>query len=99
MNGPAGFLTRMLQVLDDEELLVLSPEPRVGFRVRIRGIGDNFQLHTLLAGSIIGPAVVLGYPAIFAAVDALGYTGWVGCEYRPRGDTDAGLKWLRALSQ
>ena len=41
----------------------------------------------------------IAYPAILAAVDALGYTGWVGCEYRPRGDTDAGLKWMRALSQ
>jgi hydroxypyruvate isomerase len=41
----------------------------------------------------------IAYPAIFAAVDALGYPGWVGCEYRPRGDTDAGLKWMRTLSQ
>jgi 2-dehydrotetronate isomerase len=36
----------------------------------------------------------IAYPAIFAAVDTLGYTGWVGCEYVPRGDTDAGLKWM-----
>jgi 2-dehydrotetronate isomerase len=39
----------------------------------------------------------IAYPAIFAAVDALGYTGWVGCEYRPRGDTDAGLRWMKQL--
>lgn len=38
----------------------------------------------------------IAYPAIFAAVDALGYTGWVGCEYKPRGDTDAGLKWMES---
>ena len=25
--------------------------------------------------------------------NALGYDGWVGCEYRPRGDTRAGLGW------
>ncbi|MDB6090415.1 MAG: isomerase [Gammaproteobacteria bacterium] len=37
----------------------------------------------------------IAYPAIFAAVDALGYTGWVGCEYRPRGATDDGLRWMR----
>jgi hydroxypyruvate isomerase len=30
-------------------------------------------------------------------VDALGYAGWVGCEYVPRGDTDAGLKWTKSL--
>jgi 2-dehydrotetronate isomerase len=39
----------------------------------------------------------IAYPAIFAAVDALGYAGWVGCEYLPRGDTDAGLKWTESL--
>lgn len=35
----------------------------------------------------------LNYPAIFDAIEASGYQGWVGCEYRPRGDTDAGLGW------
>jgi hydroxypyruvate isomerase len=39
----------------------------------------------------------IAYPAIFAAADALGYDGWVGCEYRPRGDTDEGLRWTRSL--
>lgn len=39
----------------------------------------------------------IAYPAIFAAVEALGYQGWVGCEYCPRGDTDEGLRWTRAL--
>ncbi|MBV8124887.1 MAG: TIM barrel protein [Paucibacter sp.] len=28
-------------------------------------------------------------------LDTLGYAGYVGCEYRPRGDTSAGLAWLR----
>ncbi|WP_411034867.1 2-oxo-tetronate isomerase [Shinella sp. BYT-45] len=32
---------------------------------------------------------------IFAALDALGYEGWVGCEYRPAGGTPDGLGWLR----
>jgi hydroxypyruvate isomerase len=39
----------------------------------------------------------IAYPAIFDALDALGYAGRVGCEYRPRGDTDAGLKWTKSL--
>jgi hydroxypyruvate isomerase len=38
----------------------------------------------------------IAYPAIFAALDALGYAGWVGCEYRPRGTTDEGLEWLKS---
>jgi hydroxypyruvate isomerase len=35
----------------------------------------------------------IGWPFVFARMDALGYTGYVGCEYRPRGDTIAGLSW------
>ena len=37
----------------------------------------------------------LNHPHLFALVDALGYTGFVGCEYRPRAGTSAGLGWLR----
>jgi len=25
--------------------------------------------------------------------DRLGYNGWIGCEYRPEGETRAGLGW------
>ncbi len=34
------------------------------------------------------------YPYLFALLDALGYAGWVGCEYLPAGATSAGLGWL-----
>lgn len=34
------------------------------------------------------------YPALFALVDELGFAGWVGCEYSPRGRTEDGLAWL-----
>lgn len=27
-------------------------------------------------------------------IDSLGYTGWIGCEYRPAAATSAGLGWL-----
>ena len=40
----------------------------------------------------------IAYPAVLSALDALGYTGWVGCEYRPRGDTDEGLRWMSGLT-
>jgi hydroxypyruvate isomerase len=39
----------------------------------------------------------IAFPAIFRALDELGYRGWIGCEYRPRGDTDAGLVWTKTL--
>ncbi|HEY4542812.1 MAG TPA: 2-oxo-tetronate isomerase [Noviherbaspirillum sp.] len=41
----------------------------------------------------------INYPYLFNLLDALGYAGWVGCEYRPAGTTLAGLRWLRAWQQ
>ena len=43
------------------------------------------------------------YPFLFGLIDACGYDGWVGCEYRPvRGPvphgTRDGLGWLRAAA-
>jgi hydroxypyruvate isomerase len=35
----------------------------------------------------------INIPALFALIDSLGYGGWIGCEYRPRGETPAGLGW------
>ncbi len=35
----------------------------------------------------------INYPAVFAAVDRLGFEGWIGCEYRPRAGTEEGLGW------
>lgn len=37
----------------------------------------------------------IGWEHVFRTIDALGYTGWVGCEYRPAGDTVVGLSWRR----
>ena len=37
----------------------------------------------------------IGWPFVFAEIDRLGYAGWVGCEYRPVGDTLAGLQWRK----
>jgi hydroxypyruvate isomerase len=38
----------------------------------------------------------INYGFLLAHLDRIGYTGWVGCEYKPAGDTEAGLGW-RAL--
>jgi hydroxypyruvate isomerase len=37
----------------------------------------------------------LNYSWLFEEIDRLGYSGWIGCEYRPKGDTSQGLQWLR----
>jgi hydroxypyruvate isomerase len=36
----------------------------------------------------------LNYPFLFDELDRLGYAGFVGCEYRPKGKTVDGLGWF-----
>jgi len=36
----------------------------------------------------------INYDFLFRKLDALGYSGWVGCEYKPATTTKAGLGWL-----
>jgi hydroxypyruvate isomerase len=60
--------------------------------VQIAGVPDRHEPDT---GEVL-------YPAVYARLDALGYAGWVGCEYRPArgavpGGTSAGLTWLRRV--
>ena len=38
----------------------------------------------------------INYPFILSLLDELGFDGWVGCEYRPRAGTLAGLDWARS---
>jgi 2-dehydrotetronate isomerase len=35
---------------------------------------------------------------IFKHIDAIGYTGFIGCEYRPANGTLKGLSWLKVIS-
>jgi len=37
----------------------------------------------------------VNYPAVLDALDTVGYAGWIGCEYKPRGRTEDGLVWAR----
>jgi hydroxypyruvate isomerase len=36
----------------------------------------------------------INYPWLFNLLDEVGYDGWIGCEYIPRGNTVAGLGWF-----
>ena len=65
----------------------------------------RFEKHLPLVGHVQVAAVPsrhepdegeVNYPAIFAALDRLGYQGFVAAEYRPRGRTEDGLGWARA---
>ncbi len=41
----------------------------------------------------------INYPFLFAHLDRLGYTGWIGCEYKPASTTTAGLGWAKHFIQ
>jgi hydroxypyruvate isomerase len=37
----------------------------------------------------------INFEFLFGHIDRLGYSGWIGCEYNPVGDTREGLEWAR----
>jgi hydroxypyruvate isomerase len=41
----------------------------------------------------------INYPHMFNVMDEIGYDGWVGCEYHPRGKTIDGLGWFQAAKR
>ncbi|RQP25299.1 hydroxypyruvate isomerase [Piscinibacter terrae] len=57
--------------------------PRIGHMQ----IADNPGRHEPGTGEI-------NYPFLFQRMDALGYAGWVGCEYIPLSRTEDGLAWM-----
>ena len=40
---------------------------------------------------------VIDYAPLFRHIDAIGYAGWIGCEYKPKTTTDESLVWLTEL--
>lgn len=40
----------------------------------------------------------INFPFLYRHLDAIGYAGWVGCEYKPASDTRDGLSWLPGKS-
>jgi hydroxypyruvate isomerase len=38
----------------------------------------------------------INYRFLFGFLDAIGYDGWIGCEYKPKGNTVDGLAWRAA---
>jgi len=41
----------------------------------------------------------INWPFLFAHLDKIGYTGWIGCEYKPLTNTEAGLGWRERLAR
>lgn len=40
----------------------------------------------------------INYQWLFVYIDRLGYTGWIGCEYKPVAGTREGLGWIQRLA-
>ncbi len=40
----------------------------------------------------------INYAFLFRHLDRIGYAGWIGCEYKPAGATEAGLGWRQRLA-
>ncbi|MGA7578413.1 MAG: hydroxypyruvate isomerase [Desulfobaccales bacterium] len=53
-------------------------------------IADNPGRHEPGTGEI-------NYPYLFTHLDRMGYSGWVGCEYKPAARTEEGLRWRTEL--
>jgi len=61
----------------------------------IRALGGHYP-HVQIAGNPGRHEPDVGeinYPFLFDLFDEIGYAGWIGCEYRPKGETRAGLGW------
>ncbi len=41
----------------------------------------------------------INFPFLFDHLDRLGYSGWIGCEYKPTTTTTAGLDWVKPFIQ
>lgn len=38
----------------------------------------------------------INWTFVFRKIDELGFDGWIGCEYRPKGKTEVGLTWFQS---
>jgi 2-dehydrotetronate isomerase len=107
-DRPDYFVTRVEHAADVIRK-VGAPNLRIQFdfyHVQIVS-GDlirRFEAHLPLIGHVQIASVPerrepdegeVNYPEILAALDRLGYAGFVGCEYRPRARTEDGLAWAR----
>jgi len=51
-------------------------------------IADNPGRHEPGTGEI-------NYPYLFSLLSQVGYSGWIGCEYKPKALTEQGLGWMQ----
>ena len=81
------FDTYHVQIMEGDVIARLERFlPRIG-HIQISGVPGRSE----------PDAGELNHRVVLAAIDRLGWKGYVGCEYRPRITTAAGLGWIKAL--
>lgn len=106
-NMPGYFIAHQQQALD---LLARIDRPNVSVQLDLYHAqimdGDLSMLIKAMAGRFAHVQIAsvpdrhepsegeLNYPHLYAVLDQVGYDGWIGCEYHPRGETTAGLGWF-----
>jgi hydroxypyruvate isomerase len=70
---------------------ILRGDVTVGLREALPQIG-HIQIASIPARNEPDQGE-LSLPHLFATLEELGYSGWIGCEYRPAGRTEDGLGW------
>jgi len=79
--------------LDLYHARMVEGDLRGHLRTHIKGVG-----HVQVAGfpgRHEPDAGEIDVSALFEQLDHLGYSGWIGCKYNPRGDTTRGLAWAQ----
>jgi hydroxypyruvate isomerase len=108
---PGFFVNRTdqaLAILDDVGSDNLFVQYDIYHAQRMEGeLGNNLKNHLARIGHIQladnpgrhEPGTgEINYSWLFKHLDAIGYTGWIGCEYKPKTNTVDGLGWIKALN-
>jgi hydroxypyruvate isomerase len=77
-----------MQIMEGD--LARTIEANLGRIAHIQ-LADNPGRHEPGTGEI-------NYPFLYEFIDRLGYTGWIGAEYKPSAGTEAGLGWFREFA-
>jgi 2-dehydrotetronate isomerase len=104
-----GYFLSHLEHAADLITKIGAPNVRIQFdfyHLQITG-GDllkRFEKYQPLIGHVQIAAVPsrhepdtgeVNFKNVFEAIDSLGYKGWIGCEYKPKTRTEAGLGWAK----
>ena len=74
-----------MQIMEGDLAMTIEKNlPRIG---HIQ-LADNPGRHEPGTGEI-------NYGFLLPRIDELGYQGWIGCEYKPAAETNAGLGWIK----